>query len=146
MPPFRQRAVDGAMHFLGTTLADYARSGPLATMAARRGVTIPPTTDVADVDPIPAILEEDRWVALCPDCRRNAQLVWLEEPLYCCGNCFNVAVGGRWRPVALPEGRARIEEITGYRRFSHERNWRGEPLSDLLVENRDNGIPTPLAD
>jgi hypothetical protein len=141
----RERAVDGRVHFRGASLDEYARTGPLALMAQRRGVTIPPTDRVADAEPIPAMLEDDRWVVLCPDCRRNTQLVWLETPLFYCGACFNVRVGGLWRRVALPDGprRQRIEAIVGHRPFSHQRNWRGESLAALRRENADNGDPLP---
>jgi ribosomal protein L37AE/L43A len=145
MPLHRERAVDGRMHFLGASLDEYARSGPLAQIAARKGLAIPQTSRVADVDPIPAVLNEDMWIALCPDCRRNAQLVWLDQPLYMCAYCWNVKVGGSWRPVALPSeaSRRHIEVITGHRAFAHERNWRGESMAALCRENVDNGAPIP---
>jgi hypothetical protein len=146
--PRRPRAVDGRLHFHGASLEEYARGGPLATIAARTGITIPPTTQVAAVEPIPAVLNEDMWIALCPDCRRNAQLVWLDAPLYMCAYCWNVAVGGLWRPVALPseERRQRIEAVVGHRSFPHQRNWRGETLAALRRENVKNGAPLPEGD
>lgn len=145
MPPFRARAVDGRLHFAGASLEHYATAGPLAQIAARKGIAIPPTSQVAAVDPIPAVLNEDMWVALCPDCGRNAQLVWLDQPLYMCAYCWNVAVGGGWRPVKLPDDvrRGRIESITGHRLFAHQRNWRGESLTALRRENVANGAALP---
>lgn len=142
--PFRERAVDGRVHF-GAGLAAYAQRGPLAAMARRRGMTVPALDRVADAPPIPAILNDDMWIVLCPDCGRNAQLVWLEQPLYFCGACFNALVGGLWRRVALPDEarRRRIEEVTGHRPFTHQRNWRGETLTALRRENAKEGHAVP---
>lgn len=142
--PFRERAADGRMHF-GAGLAEYAQRGPLAQMARRRGVAVPPLDAVADAAPIAAILNDDQWVVVCPDCQRNAQLVWLETPLFFCGACFNALVGGRWRRVALPseERRRAIEEVVGHRPFTHQRNWRGETLAALRRENAKEGHAVP---
>lgn len=140
----RARAVDGRLQF-GCSLSEYARGGPLALIAARKSVTLPPTDALAAVEPIGAILEQDQWVVLCPDCRQNAQLVWLDEPKFMCAYCFNAVVGGLWRPVALPDAarRSRIESIVGHRPFPHQRNWRGETLTQLRRENADEGDPVP---
>lgn len=144
----RERAADGRMHFRGASLAEYARGGPLAAMAERKGVRVPPVDQIADAVPVVAILNEDMWVVVCPDCERNVQFVWVDLPLFFCAYCFNAKAGGRWRRVTLPDERRRrqIEDIVGHRAFAHERNWRGESVAALRRENLERGDPVPDAD
>lgn len=140
----RTRAIDGKL-FFRSDLQQYAATGPLAILAARNSTLVPPVTVRAEVDAIPAIIEQDQWVVMCPDCTRNTQMVWLDEPFFMCAYCWNVKVGGKWRPIKLPSQQRResIEEILGHRPFAYQRNWRGETLTALRRENIDEGDSVP---
>jgi hypothetical protein len=137
----RTRAVDGRAHF-GYSLEEYARRGLLFKIARRAGVRLPPTSEVAKVEPLPAILHRDSWIVQCPDCP-TAAYVWVDQPLMMCAYCFNVKAGGLWRPVTLPKNREAIEELLSHRAFAYQRNWVGESIPDLRRENIKNGDPIP---
>lgn len=128
--------VDGAVATRGT-LAAWA-AGPLADLAARRGVRVPPLTTIAqDAPPAQAMINHGRWIALCPDCP-GAELVWRDGPyLMLCASCWNWALGTRWRPVLMPPPGSveQIEAILLRRPNPATRNWDGESVDVLLAEN-----------
>lgn len=141
MPVKRLGAVTGREYF-GGSLAEYASTGVLGRIARRANVSLPPLSEVSTAAPLTAWLQEDRWVAVCPDCGRNAQLVWEETPLYLCCACWNAAVGGTWRRVVWPKERKAIERIVGMRHLAANRNWQpGESLNLLRAENIEHGLP-----
>lgn len=81
-----------------------------------------------------------RWIAQCPDCS-GAEYVWLEAPRFYCVSCRNVRIGGRWRPVALPDDRDEIEAALLARPDPHTRHWMPpETVADLLAENTRQGV------
>ena len=152
--PFRDGAVTGRRNFptpdgQGQSLAEYATPGRgvLGQLAWRQGVTVPALDAVAGGAPLPARLNADRWVVVCPDCH-DASFVWPETPLFLCAYCFNRAAGGLWRRVALPnaDDLEEIEEVTGFRPLPHQRNWEpGQSVDDLRLENEERGdhVPKP---
>lgn len=137
--------VDGRSRF-GMDLQSFYRQPDLVTRVARRGILIPPTSDVAgDADPALACVNplpdgSVRWIAGCPDCRdagrTSAEYVWLATPLMFCVRCGNAAIGSRWRRVALPDDRAEIERLLLARPDPESRAWHpGETLADLRLQN-----------
>ncbi len=108
----------------------------------RRNITPPSTLDdVANVDPIVAHVSNDAWVADCPDCG-GADIVFLATPLLWCHECGNAAVGGKWRPVVLPEEHENISAILDMRPRRETRNWRPyETVQDLREQNIERGDP-----
>jgi hypothetical protein len=69
-------------------------------------------------------------------------MVWLDEPLMMCSNCFNGTVGGLWRRVELPGEMSQIEAALLVRPVPNNRNWRpGETVEDLIAENIEHGLP-----
>lgn len=118
------------------TLQDYAQQ-VLGKIAARKGVRLPPTSEVADVLPLTAFVYRDQWVAGCPDCARSLQLAWESEAarLFMCTHCWNADVGGCWRPVAFPAERAAIEAALNARPHQDQRNWLPSERVEDLAED-----------
>lgn len=109
--------------------------------ARRFGVIVPALSQVAPVDPLPARINHNRWIIDCPDCR-GAEFVWLETPLMMCQSCWNSAVGGQWRRVALPTEIGEIEAILELRPVPQNRNWDPqETLDALRLANHEQGLP-----
>lgn len=111
----------------------------LGDFLQRRGC--PPSGEVApDAAPARAEVNHGRWVALCPACG-GAEYVWWEDPRFFCVGCRNAAIGGRWRPLAVPDDRARIEAVLSVRPDPMSRNWLpDEPPAALLAENDARGV------
>lgn len=112
--------------------------------ARRMGVTLPPRAVVATASPVAARIDAGRWIVECPDCH-DAQYVWPDEaaPVFMCVACFNVTVGGSWRPVTMPSRRDRnaIEAALLARPLPGNRHWQlGETAAALRAENRQHGI------
>lgn len=125
--------LDGNRHF-GMSLERYRRT-VMIPKAQRLGVTVPPLDQVADAEPVPALVNHNRWGVVCPDCG-GACFVWLDAPLMLCECCWNGAVGYLWRRVELPEEAIEIERVLRERRLPHNRNWRpDETVADLEDEN-----------
>lgn len=136
---------DGRARF-GVALEEFYRRPELAARIGRRGVLIPPTSDVAReaapalayVNPLPD--GSARWIADCPDCKAagvsSAEYVWIDRPLFFCATCGNRDVGGRWRRVVLPAERRDIERLLLARPDPATRVWTpGETLDRLRAEN-----------
>jgi hypothetical protein len=149
----RDRAITGRRNFLNLdgspqSLEEYAHpsQGVLGRLAWRAGVAVPALDAVAtDLPPLPAILNADRWVVVCPHCG-DASFVWPDQPLFLCAYCFNRPTGGLWRRVALPDAEdlEEIEAVTAYRPLPHLRNWEpGQQPDDLRLENADAGDYAP---
>jgi hypothetical protein len=135
------RIVDGQANF-GADLATVWRNHPAFVSAAERfGFVAPPLAAVADAPPLPAVVNHGRLLADCPDCG-GAEFVWHEGPhLILCASCFNGAVGGKWRRVALPDDYAAIAAALLARPLPLNRNWTpGESLADLRRENAERGV------
>lgn len=151
MPLHRPRARDGSAYFR-FSLDDYA--GWLQSTYGGHFLrhdgqphAVPPPSEVADAAPVSAVIDNDRWVVVCPDCGA-AQYVWLEAPLLMCAGCMNASIGYRWRRIALPPAaeREEIEAILGHRQKVGDRNWSpSESIADLRRENRENGEDVPPA-
>jgi len=81
-----------------------------------------------------------RWVALCPDCG-GAEYVWLDAPAFYCVSCGNRALGGRCRPLVIPDDRTEIEAALLARPDPGTRHrLPGETAADLRRENAAHGI------
>lgn len=110
---------------------DPPRKNMLPKLAAAVGARVPPLSVVAEVDPIPAIVDYGRWVAVCP-CG-NAEMVWLEGPYQIwCARCGNADLAGQHRPVALPDRAHEIGLALSRRRYAQDRCWRPEQTVDAL--------------
>ena len=131
---------DGRAKF-GCSITDFYRRDQVALRIARRGILVPPISEVA-VEAEPALARVNpldgvaRWIADCPDCRGGAEYVWLGTPLLFCASCGNREIGGRWRPVRIPAERAEIERLLLARPDGDQRAWEpGETLDQLRAEN-----------
>lgn len=144
------RIVDGRARF-GMSLEAFYRQEDLVIRVARRGILIPPTSEVAtDVDPALAYVNplpdgSVRWIANCPDCaehgRLQAEYVWLDAPLLFCTRCANAAIGGKWRLVKVPGNRKAIEALLLKRSDPEQRAWNpGETLAQIRADNRKLGL------
>lgn len=142
--------VDGHAKF-GMDLVAFYRQPDLVLRMARRGILIPPTSDIAnDAEPALAFVNplpdgSVRWITACPDCRENgktsSEYVWLATPLTFCIRCGNEAIGSRWRRVLVPPARAEIERLLLTRPDPMTRTWHpGETLADLQAQNAALGI------
>lgn len=141
VPVRRIGPITGQEHF-GHGFETYVTIGLLGKLARRSNVQLPPLSEVSSASPVVAWLQEDRWVAVCPDCGQNAQLIWADAMLYLCTVCWNAAVGSTWRRVVFPKDRGEIEVIVGARPLAHNRNWTpGERVSALRAENLERGLP-----
>lgn len=104
--------------------------------------TIVKTHTEVDSTAAPAIAYvcEGEWIADCPSGCGAA--MWLNDKLpFMCGFCFNVELGGKWRPVLWPKERKGIEAVLGVRLMHNRRNWRpGETVAELADENRAHGL------
>lgn len=106
----------------GLSLAAWAASSIIVKLARRRGFAVPPLSAVADVPPVPALVNWGSWKVECPECPGGAEDVWREKPLLFCMRCGNASVGGQWRPVTLPSDIDAVEAaLAGLPR--HEQNW-----------------------
>ena len=132
--------IDGPLNH-GTTFAEHVRVF-VGAFAARLGIVVPPLQQVSDTPPLDARIDAGRWIVECPDCH-DAQFIWPAEPapIFMCVTCFNVAVGGDWRLVAVPPNRAALERLLLFRPLPHNRNWRaGETVDTLRAENIAHGV------
>jgi hypothetical protein len=111
-------------------------------MAARVGVELP-RLDVVSGEPLPAIVNSNRWIVECPDCN-GAEMAWKQWPLFVCATCWNGAaeVPYTFRPVRFPEYETAIERVLMARPVPATRNWLpGESVADLEAENAAHGLP-----
>lgn len=84
-----------------------------------------------------------RWLVQCPDCG-GAEEADPDEPQFFCLSCYNMAAGGRWRPVLYPRARARIEALLLARPDRRMRSWLpSESVADLEAQNITLGAPVP---
>lgn len=113
-------------------------TGMLPKLAAAIGASVPPLSVVAEVEPMPVRVDWGRWIADCP-CG-GAEMVWLEGPHQIwCAQCGNAALGGQWRPVALPDRVHEIIVALEARPHRKDRNWRPpETADDLHAWNAAN--------
>lgn len=83
-----------------------------------------------------AYINMGRWIADCPFCS-GAELVEPGETFYCfsCGMEMN---SGHPLSIDLPSNRDEIESVLNKRPQQH-RNWRGESIELLRVQNAANG-------
>ena len=108
--------------------------------AARQGVTLP-ALDVVSGEPLPAIVNANRWIVECPVCN-GAEFAWKEWPLFLCATCWNGANGYAFRPVVFPDDVEAIERVLMARPVPDRRNWLpGESVADLMAENEAHGLP-----
>jgi len=115
---------------------------PLSDFVAERGAA--PSRLDRDAAPaeacVNALGQDVRWVALCPDCA-GAEYVWWDDPRFYCVACQNASIGGRWRPVLLPDDRQAIEAALMARPDPSTRHCLpGETVDDLLAENAAYGV------
>lgn len=85
---------------------------------------------------VTAIVNDSRWVAVCPTCG-GAELVATSDPRFFCCNCRNAAVGGQWRTVVFPKNIAAIEAALLERTSPLTRQWSpSETVGDLKRETQ----------
>ena len=103
-----------------------------------------PSTDIdAKAGPAIAYVNEGRWVADCPTAGCGGAMVLMRGTPFFCGNCLNVEIGHRWRPVRWPADRQLIERALAPRMLPEQANWLpGETVELLVVENAMHGIGT----
>lgn len=130
--------IDGARNFGGLSPRE-AAGGSLSARVA--GVVPPPETTVAaDAAPAIARIAQNQLIADCPEGCAVAAFVWRDGPqVFLCPQCFNGALGGRWRAVALPPDLPAIEAALLRRSLPQTRNWASpETVADLLRENAEH--------
>lgn len=111
---------------------------------------IPTVARVAErTVPLIGRINQSQWIASCPCGAKGVPtpggLVWRLLPIVWCVRCENAAVGGLWRPVALPPDadRLAIEAVLLCRPRPETRNWDGETIDELVAQNREHGDPAP---
>lgn len=88
-----------------------------------------------------AFVSDNRWCVECPDCA-EAQLACPGDKRFLCNGCANVAIVGKFRPVAWPKNQAKVEAALLARQPAN-RHWfpqNGETLADLVAENKAHGV------
>lgn len=98
-----------------------------------------PVDTVKDAPPAIAYVNHSRWVADCPTDGCGGAVTLLRMAPFLCGNCLNVEIGHRYRPVVWPLEEAAIEDALFGRLLPEHVNWRpGETVDELLAENERN--------
>jgi hypothetical protein len=112
--------------------------GGLANIASTKNVALPATSDVAGSNQaVAGFIYQDHIVAGCPDCG-DVSIVWLEDLLYMCPDCWNATAGGRFRQVKIPRNLTAIYAVLALRIFPRNRNWLpGETVKQLEKENAE---------
>ena len=83
-----------------------------------------------------AYVNHGRWVADCPTQSCPGAVALLPGVAFLCDSCLNVDCGHRYRPVAWPAHRGRIEEILIERMLLEEANWiPSETVDDLEADD-----------
>lgn len=124
--------------FFGQSRAEWTQT-TLAGIARRAGVYVKPADQVADKR-IRAYVNHGRWMVRCEECN-SCQVVWPDDPVYLCAGCWNVTVGGKWRPVVFPAERAEIDAILSARPEERTRNWElHETVDELRQQNAEHGL------
>lgn len=123
--------------------------GPRRKRARELGID--PDTILDDVNesaaPVIARVERGRWIADCPDCGATMFLLPAPEP-FICGDCFNSAIGRRYRRVTWPRDIEQVETLLLRRAEPRTRGFdpRREQVKDLRRENREHGISDEVRD
>jgi hypothetical protein len=113
----------------------------LRPQAASQGVVLPPL-DAVSGDPLPAMVDANRWIVHCPTCS-GAEFAWKTAKLFLCVTCWN---GGNdepytFRPVKFPPRMKAIERALMVRPVPASRNWTpSETVADLEAENEAHGL------
>lgn len=68
-----------------------------------------PFTGQVTGNPVQAMINHGRWIALCPKCG-GAEYVDPYEKIFYCFSCGNAALKGHARPVEFPDNRKEIEQ------------------------------------
>ena len=119
-------------------------------MARRAGLRTPlplPTDDgeIYEEATAKALLYRDQWIAQCPFCGQDYQLVWPDELYFLCAGCWNEHGGGRYVRIDLPERWRGVDLHAALVTVRDQRNWLpaydGHEWAGLLV-----GLPTQTAD
>lgn len=114
----------------------------MRTAAQRQRVIVKPLADIAaNLPALRAYINHGRLLVDCPDCG-GAEFVWASGPFQMmCRQCWNIAIGGRWRMVDCPPDLDSIAEALGQRPLARHRNWLpGETVESLRLENLSHGI------
>jgi hypothetical protein len=110
--------------------------------ASRQGVALP-SLDAVSGDPLPAVVDANRWIVHCPTCN-GAEFAWKSVHLFMCATCWNGANATPYtfRPVSFPPRMKAIERVLMARPVPASRNWSpGETVSNLESENEAHGLP-----
>lgn len=147
MAPQRAGGIQDGRSRFGCSLAEFYGQPIIVSETLRRGALIPPLTDLAaDAEPAKAFVDVldgvPRWMASCPECpfAQDVFYLWIEGPHQAWFlACQNASIGGKWRPVHVPNNWRAIEKALTARPPSH-RNWRPwETLAQLKSENAGMG-------
>lgn len=104
-----------------------------------RRMSFPPPNGEAVAPVLSVIVEQGRWIVLCPFCS-GAELADPDDPRFYCLTCYCAPVGNKWLLVQWPAARAGIEAALLVRPEANQ-NWLpGETVADLLAENREAGL------
>lgn len=123
-------SVKQRMVALGVRLGDIGQPGDVDTAAK----------------PAVAYVNQGRWVADCPQRGCGGALALVRRAVgFLCGNCLNVGVGHRYRPLMWPRERDEIEDVMAVRLLPEESNWRaGDSVAALGDENEAHGVARSL--
>jgi hypothetical protein len=118
--------------FGGRSLPEHAARNPSSL-----GDLTLPVAQIAAGPPVEAQVNHGRWVAECSAAGcGGAEFVSLNEPLFFCCECRNVAVGHKLIQVTVPGNHDELEQLLMGRSVG-ARNWRApETPADLERENR----------
>ena len=136
------RVMDGRAQF-EVSFAEWVAAN-VADQARKMGVVIDEALDPRV--PIAAQVNQNRWIAQCPDCF-GATYVWKDDLRQFCPSCLNAVAGHRYRRVVMPaeDEVSAIEAMLEHRPLPHNRNWSpGETVEGLAAENLERGLPATL--
>lgn len=109
-------------------------------LAANHGHQLPPPEQVALQAPLPAFVNDGRWLVQC-ECR-SAEFAHRSDHRFFCTGCRNADVGGAWRPVQWPQRADEIERLLQVRPERRAQNWIwGMDLAILERDNINHGVP-----
>lgn len=112
----------------------------LIALAAKQGLKLLPV-EAVDGDPLPAVVDANRWIVHCPTCN-GAEFAWRDTHLFMCVNCWNGENNYYFRPVKFPDRPKAIEQVLMARPNPTNRNWSpGESVAALEAENEAHGLP-----
>jgi hypothetical protein len=100
-----------------------------------RPVPVPPSDHIDAGSPLPAFVNDGRWVVQCDVCF-GAQLASKADHRFLCVDCLNAHIEGAWRPVLWPTNAGEIERALEVRPRRNLQNWTTlQTVEELLERN-----------